>query len=88
MALSSFQQQLDGYRLSTAEIIYRLPDHPGLLQSYVWQDYDLAPEFPVLRRVLDFWTRNLDGALHSVRLADKKLVSAAEMRCGALLTLQ
>lgn len=80
--------QLQGYRLATAEILYRLPDHPGLLQSFVWQDYDIAPRYPVLNRFLDFWTRQIEGPLHSVRVAGKELISAAEMRVGTLLTLQ
>ncbi len=67
--------QLDGYRLTTAEILYHLPDHPGLLQTYIWQDLDLAPRFPVLHKFLDFWARQIDGKLHSVRLADCKLIS-------------
>jgi uncharacterized protein Usg len=29
---------LKGYSLTTAEILYRLPDHPALLQSFIWQD--------------------------------------------------
>ena len=58
----------DGYRLATAEILYRLPDHPALLQTYVWQDYDLPPDFPALARFLAFWQANLDGKLHSVRV--------------------
>jgi len=56
------------YRLTTAEIIYHLPDHPDLLQSFVWQKFDLAPDFPELRRFLEFWSRNLDGKLHSVKV--------------------
>ena len=76
----SFRKQLQGYRLATAEIFYHLPDHPGLLQSYVWQDYDIAPKYPVLSRFLDFWTRELEGPIHSVRLAGKKLIGAAELR--------
>jgi uncharacterized protein Usg len=63
------RRQLDGYCLATAEILYRMPDHPVLLQSYVWQNYDLPPEYPELRRFLDFWRRSLDGPLHSVRVA-------------------
>ena len=39
----SLASQMQSYRLTTAEILYHLPDHPGLLQSYVWQDLDLAP---------------------------------------------
>ena len=66
----SLVQQLDGYRLTTAEILYHMPDHPGLLQTFIWQDLDLAPAFPVLHKFLDFWSRELDGKLHSVRLAE------------------
>ena len=65
----SLAMQLADYRLTTAEILYRLPDHPGLLQSFVWQELDLAPEFPMLRRFLAFWQRELDGPVHSVRVA-------------------
>jgi uncharacterized protein Usg len=76
------------YRLTTAEILYRLPDHPSLLQSFVWQDYDLAPKFPVLHGFLTFWRENLDGELHSVRVASKDLIGPAEVRrLDALYTL-
>ena len=70
----------DGYGLTTANILYRLPDHPRLLQTYVWQAYDLAPRFPALHRFLDFWQRELDGPLHSVTVAHKPLISAHEVR--------
>ena len=79
-AYSETELRLMGYRLATAEILYHLPDHPGLLQSFVWQKLDLAPRFPVLCRFLDFWTRSLDGPLHSVRVASAALVEPAEFR--------
>jgi len=50
-----------------------MPDHPSLLQSYVWQHLDIAPDFPVLRRFLDFWAHNLEGKLHSVKVAHAPL---------------
>ncbi|WP_411816399.1 usg protein [Hyphococcus sp. DH-69] len=77
---SAFEKQLAGYRLATAEIFYHMPDHPELLQTYIWQDYDIAPQFPVLKKFLDFWTRELEGPLHSVRLASQKLITASELR--------
>ena len=84
----SLKLLLNEYRLTTAEILYHMPDHPGLLQTYVWQDYDKAPQYPVLRRFLDFWTRELDGPLHSVKVAGQKLVVPPETRVAdALLTL-
>jgi uncharacterized protein Usg len=76
----SFYRQLQGYSLATASILYRLPDHPGLLQSYIWQEYDLAPHFPELRRFLDFWTQSLDGPLHSVIVAHAVLFKPAEIQ--------
>lgn len=76
------------YSLTTAEILYHLPDHPSLLQTYLWQDYDIAPRFPVLKGFLDFWEENLDGRLHSVAVASCRLVCPAEYRhLGACLTL-
>lgn len=83
----ALESQLRGYRLATAEILYRLPDHPGLLQTYVWQDYDLAPSYPVLTKFLDFWRREIEGPLHSVRVAGKQVISAAEIATGTLFTL-
>ena len=38
LASKDFRRQLEGYGLTTAQILYRLPDHPSLLQTYVWQD--------------------------------------------------
>jgi uncharacterized protein Usg len=80
MVSRDFQLQIEGYGLTTAEIHYRLPDHPSLLQLYLWQDYDLAPEFPILRRFLDHWRRELEGALHSVRVAHRRLIRPSEFR--------
>lgn len=78
--MSQLALQLRDYRLTTAEILYHMPDHPRLLQSYIWQEYDIAPEFPQLRKFLEFWTRNLDGQLHSVKIASQQLVRATEAR--------
>ncbi len=83
----ALESQLRGYRLATAEILYRLPDHPGLLQTYVWQDYDLAPSYPVLTKFLDFWRREIEGPVHSVRVAGKQVISAAEIATGTLFQL-
>ena len=77
---SGFRAQLAGFSLTTAEILYRLPDHPSLLQTYIWQDYDLAPEFPILIKFLAFWRERLDGPLHSVVVGHSKLIKPAEIK--------
>ena len=78
----TFQDQLAGYRLTTAQILYHLPDHPKLLQEFIWQHLDLAPEFPELKRFLNFWERKIEGRLHSVKIASAKLVTPGEMRAA------
>lgn len=75
-----FSSMLAGYSLTTAEIIYRLPDHPALIQSYIWQDYDLHPRFPKLQRFLDFWTRNIEGKLFKVLVAHTGLIRPCELK--------
>ena len=80
VASPDFVRQLEGFSLTTAEILYRMPDYPAVLQSYVWQDYDLAPQFPALKKFLTFWRERLDGPLHSVRVAHSRLIRPAEIR--------
>lgn len=73
-APSEMELMLGGYGLTTANILYRMPDHPCVLQTYIWQEYDLAPRFPRLTKFLDFWRASLDGPLHSVQYAHQKLI--------------
>jgi uncharacterized protein Usg len=80
MADLHFRRQLEGYGLTTASILYRLPDHPALLQEFIWQEYDLYPNFPVLHRFLTFWKHEIEGALHSIRVAHNRLITPAEIR--------
>lgn len=75
-----FVKQLEGYGLTTAQILYRMPDHRSVVQEFVWQEYDLFPKFPALRAFLDFWEDNLDGPLHSVTVAHQRLIKPAEIR--------
>lgn len=79
MGCHDFRRQLEGYSLTTAHILYHLPDFPGLLQSYIWQDYDRAPEFPTLNDFLRFWQRELHGPLHSVEVAHQRLVGPTSL---------
>lgn len=80
MQQSQLQRQLAGWSLTTAEILYHMPDHRHLLQSFIWQEYDQAPRFPRLIKFLDFWAHNLDGPLSSVRVAHKSIIGPAELR--------
>ena len=82
MATADFRRQLEGFGLTTANILYRMPDHPGILQNFIWQHHDLHPHFPELKKFLDFWTRELDGLLHSVTVAHSRLDQAGGIQGG------
>src|SRR3954465_11525282 len=68
MVSRDFACQLEGYGLTTASILYRMPDHRSILQEFIWQEYDLAPRFPELNKFLAFWSANLEGPLYCVRV--------------------
>ena len=88
MVSKEFIRQLEGYGLTTATILYRMPDHPHLLQSYIWQEYDLAPKFPILVGFLEFWKREIEGPVHSVTVAHARLIKPAEFKAvDGVLTL-
>lgn len=77
--------RLNGWRLATAEVLYYLPDHPSLLQSFVWQTLDLAPAYPRIHRFLEYWRREIEAVIHSVRLASGETLAPAAFRRADLL---
>ncbi|RVU02168.1 protein usg [Novosphingobium umbonatum] len=81
--------QLQGYGLSTAEVSYFMPDYPSLLQVFVWQFYDEAPQFPELKRFLDMWRREIEAVVHSVRVMHDRLLGPRVWHPkGGIITLQ
>lgn len=78
--MSDLERQMMNYRLTTAEILYHMPDHPDLLQTFIWQTLDIAPRYPVLRKFLDFWQNNIEGRLHSVSIGQRGVIAPAEFR--------
>lgn len=80
MSGSETEMMLKGYGLTTAEMYYRMPDYKHVLNSFVWQDYDIAPDYPKLFQFIEFWKAKLDGPLHSVRFTHRKLISPGRWR--------
>lgn len=80
MTPTETELMLKGYGLTTAEFFYHMPDYTHVLNSYVWQAYDLAPDHPELFKFVEFWQKKIDGALHSVRFIHRKMVGPGEWR--------
>ena len=80
MVSTDFRRRMQGYGLTTANILYWMPDHPSFLQTFIWQHLDVQPHFPELKKFLDFWRREIDGALHSVVVSHCGLIKPSEFR--------
>lgn len=78
MQMSETEMMLRGYGLTTAEFFYRMPDYTHVLNSYVWQEYDTAPDHPRLFRFIEFWQDEIEGPLHSVRFSHRKMLASGE----------
>ncbi len=80
MGREEFELQLKGWRLATAEVLYYIPDHPTLLQSFIWQTLDLAPTYPRIHKFLEFWRSEIDAVIHSVQLATGEQLAPARIQ--------
>ncbi len=79
MSRTTSLQSLEGYGLTTAHILYRMPDYRELLQTYVWQEFDTMPHYPELAKFLDFWEKKLEGPLHSVVVSHRLILPSHEV---------
>ncbi len=85
MSSSELSLQLQGWRLATAEVLYYMPDHPALLQSFIWQTLDLAPRYPRIHQFLNFWRREIDAVIHSVTLASGETIAPAKVSTARII---
>ena len=74
--MSETELMLRGYGLTTAQLFYRMPDYQNVLNTFVWQEYDLAPDPPKLFEFIEFWQDSIDGPLHSVQYTHRKLLAS------------
>lgn len=85
MQTDELELRLRGWRMATAEVLYYMPDHPSLLQSFIWQTLDLAPKYPRIHRFLDYWRKEIDAVIHSVHLATGETLAPAPVHTATHL---
>tara|TARA_R110002074_G_scaffold398037_1_gene589277 strand:- start:323 stop:562 length:240 start_codon:yes stop_codon:yes gene_type:complete len=52
--------------LTTVKVIYYLPDYNHILQEFIFQQYDIRPDYPKLDKFLRFWKKNIEARIHRV----------------------
>ena len=78
--MTEMEMMLKGYGLTTAEMYYHMPDYPSVLNTFIWQDYDRAPDYNCLMAFIDYWKAEIEGPLHSVRFTHRKLIAPGAWR--------
>ena len=79
MADHDLAAKLAGETLLTAEVLYFMPDHRSLIQSFMFQTLDAAPGFPRLAAFLDHWRREVEAVIHSIRIAHSNWIGPSEI---------
>jgi len=80
MEMSETEMMLTGLGRTTAEFFYHMPDYVYVLNTFIWQDYDIAPDHPRLFKFMEFWQDEIEGPLHSVKFTHRKMISPGEWR--------
>lgn len=75
---TDFSAKLRGETLLTAEVLYYMPDHRSILQSFMFQSLDAAPGFPRLAAFLDHWRREVQAVIHSIRIAHSQWIGPSD----------
>ena len=78
--MRDFELMTAGYGLTLVRVTYPLPDFPSILQEFVWQEYDLYPQFPRVRQFLNYWEREIEVPIRRVELTHQRLIQPSEFR--------
>ena len=67
--LNNIMNRWSDWRIATIQIYYYLPDYLSILQEFVWQTEDLAPEFPRIHKFLWHWKNNIHAPIETINLS-------------------
>lgn len=49
-------------------VLYFLPDHPSLLQEFIWNYNDIVPELRETHKFLNYWHNNIEATINQILL--------------------
>ena len=60
-----------GYKLTTLQVIYFMPDYRNLLNEFVWQFLDINPAYPRAHKFLLYWKDAIDAPIKEVNIVQE-----------------
>lgn len=73
------QSPFNGFELVTTEVLYRMPDHPRVLNTFVWQTYDRPPALPRVQAFIHHWQAEIEAQIAQVRIACASLLQPRDL---------
>ncbi|NJO62837.1 MAG: hypothetical protein HC836_32820 [Richelia sp. RM2_1_2] len=77
-----------GYRLTSLQIYYYLPDYTSILNEFFWQTYDIHPTFPRVHQFLGYWKENIQATINNIVVVQQTDIGPKQIRtasfCGYL----
>lgn len=77
---STFRSLTRHFGIATAEVLFFLPDHPHILQTFLWQTEDLFPEFPRICKFTEYWLEHIPARIHTVTVTHSLLIKKKELK--------
>jgi uncharacterized protein Usg len=74
------QSPFNGFELVTTEVLYRMPDHPRVLNTFVWQTYDQPPTLPRVHAFIRYWQAEIEAQIAQVRVVCASLFQLHDLR--------
>ena len=52
----------------TVNVFYWMPDYHHILQEFIWQTYDVTPEYPRVHNFLNYWHDNIEAVIEEIEI--------------------
>lgn len=60
-----------GYKLTTLQIYYYLPDYTNIINEFIYQFLDINPKFPRTHKFLSYWKDNIETPIKEINIAQE-----------------
>lgn len=57
------QSPFNGFELVTTKVLYRMPDHPSVLNTFIWRTHDQPPALLRVRAFIDHWQAEIEAQI-------------------------
>lgn len=57
-----------------------MPDYLSVLQEFIWQTLDIAPDYPRISKFLEYWELNIEAPIYKVTIINSENYSTSPIK--------